>query len=105
MGKTDSEDRLNQSKNILNFLQSLNSEVVLAGDFNLLPETKSIKILEDYNLTNLIKKYDIKSTRTSFYDKNDKYADYIFLSQGVKENVFKVLPDEVSDHAAMYLDI
>jgi len=104
-GKGDSDDRIEQSKKIIEFIKSLDTEVVLCGDFNLLPETESIKIIEDAGLRNLIKENNIQSTRTSFYTKPDKHADYIFVSSGVKVLDFKVLPDEVSDHSALYLEI
>ena len=103
-GKTDTEDRLRQSENIINFLKTLSGEIILCGDFNLRPDTESIKIFEDFGLKNLIKDYNIKSTRTSFYEKEEKFADYIFVSAGVRVMEFKVLPEEISDHAALYLD-
>jgi endonuclease/exonuclease/phosphatase family metal-dependent hydrolase len=104
-GKTDTEDRLNQSKNIIKFIDSLNSECVFCGDFNLLPHNKSIKLFEEYGLTNLIKENEVQSTRTSFYTKPEKYADYIFVSKGISVKDFKVMPDEVSDHLPLYLEI
>ncbi len=104
-GKTDTEDRLNQSKNIIKFIDSLNGECVFCGDFNLLPDTKSIALFEEYGLTNLIKENGIQSTRTSFYNKPEKYADYIFVSKEINVKNFKVIPDEVSDHLPLYLEI
>lgn len=103
-GKTDTEDRINQSKNIVKFIKTLDGEVVFCGDFNLLPETESIKIIEETPLKNLIKEYNIKSTRTSFYTKPEKYADYVFVSENVLVKTFKVLPDEVSDHSPLLLE-
>lgn len=103
-GKTDTEDRINQSKNIVKFIQTLEGEVIFCGDFNLLPNTESIKIVELTPLINLIKKFNIKSTRTSFYTKPEKYADYIFVSENVPVKDFKVLPEEVSDHSALLLE-
>lgn len=104
-GKGDSEDRLNQSKKIVEFTEKIKGEVILCGDFNLLPETESIKILENTGLKNLIKEFGITSTRTSHYTKPEKYADYIFTSPTLKVKDFKVLPEEVSDHFALYLEI
>ena len=103
MGKTDTADRITQSQKIKNFVSSVSNPKVLCGDFNLRPDTQSIQMLED-GLTNLIKKFNISSTRTSFYDKSEKFADYAFISPDVKINDFRILPDEVSDHAAMYLE-
>jgi endonuclease/exonuclease/phosphatase family metal-dependent hydrolase len=103
-GKTDTDDRLEQSKNILSFISKLNNPFILCGDFNLLPDTESLKMFERFGLRNLIKENNITSTRTSFYTKEHKYADYVFVSEGINVNEFKVLPDEVSDHCALYLD-
>lgn len=55
-------------------------------------------------MKNLIKDFGITSTRSSYYKKPVRFADYTFVSEGIKINDFKVLPDEVSDHLAMYLD-
>lgn len=57
---------------------------------------------ERYN--NLIKKYDVKSTRSSLYTKENKYADFVFTSPEIKINDFKVLQDEISDHLPLLLD-
>lgn len=104
LGKADTEDRIQQSKNILTFLQTLKGECVLCGDFNLLPDTQSIRMFKDAGLRNLIEEYRIMSTRTSYYSKPEKHADYIFVTPGVRVRSFSVLPEEVSDHAALELD-
>lgn len=104
-GKTDSEDRLVQSKNIVQLLQDLRSQVVFCGDFNLLPNTESLKTIERFGLKNLIKEYNVQSTRTSFYAKEDKFADYILVSSETKIVNFKVLSEEVSDHTALMVEI
>ncbi len=102
-GKTDSDDRITQSKNILAFIQTLKGKLVLCGDFNLLPDTESIRLFELAGLRNLIKEYQITSTRTSYYTKPEKYADYIFVTANIPVRSFMVLPEEVSDHAALQL--
>ena len=104
-GKTDTEDRILQSKNILKFTKKLNGEYILCGDFNLLPDTKSVKLFEEKGLRNLIKEYKVSSTRTSFYAKPEKHADYFFVTKGIKVKEFKVLPDEVSDHAPLLIEV
>jgi endonuclease/exonuclease/phosphatase family metal-dependent hydrolase len=104
-GKEDSEERLEQSRKIVDFIKGFSGEIILSGDFNLLPETRSLKMLEDeLGLENLIKKFNIVSTRTSHYERDVKFADYMLVSKGVEVKEFKVLPEEVSDHAAMYLE-
>ncbi len=77
----------------------------MCGDFNLLPDTQSIQILEDTGLRNLIKETGVTSTRTSHYTKPEKFADYAFVSKNLNIKEFKVLPDEVSDHSPLCLEI
>ena len=103
MGKTDTPPREAQSLRVKSFLDSLNTPKVLCGDFNLRPDTKSLEIIS-VGLKDLIKEYKITSTRTSLYPKAEKYADYIFTSPEILIKKFEVLKDEVSDHAALFVD-
>lgn len=102
--KKDTDSRLLQSDNIIGFAKNISNPYVLMGDFNLLPDALSLKKFEDSGMHNLIKEFGITSTRSSHYTKPIKFADYTFVNEGIKVNKFKVLPDEVSDHLAMYLD-
>lgn len=101
--KTDTPERLEQSKNIKTFLDNIKGEKLLCGDFNLLPTTESIAILEE-NMVNLIKEYGVTSTRSHLSDKHDKYADYVLVSPGIKVNDFQVSNEVVSDHLALIVD-
>ncbi len=103
-GKDDTEDRLLQSENILNFIKNIQNPIIVCGDFNLNPDTESIKKFEYFGLRNLIREYNITSTRTSLYPKPNRFADYTFVSNGIKVKDFQVLPDEVSDHSPLYLE-
>jgi endonuclease/exonuclease/phosphatase family metal-dependent hydrolase len=103
-GKSDSEDRLLQSRNIAAFLKTLNNPYILVGDFNLTPDTQSFKILREACPKDLIFEYGISSTRSSFYPKPEKMADYLLTSEKVPTSFFEVLPDEVSDHLALRAD-
>jgi endonuclease/exonuclease/phosphatase family metal-dependent hydrolase len=102
-GKSDTDDRLLQSDKIITFLKDLAHPYVLAGDFNLRPDTESVAKLEEFGMDNLIRRHNIQGTRTSFYTKPEKFADYVFVSNGIDVKEFRVLPEEVSDHAALYL--
>lgn len=102
-GKNDTPERINQSQRIRQFMDTINTPKILCGDFNLRPDTESIKILEQ-GMINLITTHNIRSTRTHFYTKEEKYADYILTSPEIIINNFKVMDDEVSDHAALFLD-
>ena len=102
-GKTDTQERLLQSQKIKDFIDSTDGNKILCGDFNLRPDTQSVKMLE-HGMINLIKEYNIESTRTSLYTKPEKHADYVFVSPDLEVLNFRVLSEEVSDHAALYLE-
>jgi endonuclease/exonuclease/phosphatase family metal-dependent hydrolase len=102
--KEDTSESLAQSDKILEFLKSFNEPKILCGDFNLDPETESIRKLENSGLINLIKKYNITSTRSKHHTRKDKFADYFFVSDDIKVNEFKVLNEHVSDHLPLFLD-
>lgn len=104
-GKIDTDSRILQSKNIADFVSVNVLPCVLCGDYNLSPDTESLNILEKVLPKNLIKEYEVKNTRTSFYKKKNRFADYVLTDLNIKVKVFKVLSDEVSDHAALYLEI
>lgn len=103
-GKEDSDERLEQSRRILSFVSERSEPVCIVGDFNLNPDTESIICFEQAGFDNLIKRFGITSTRTSFYTWTNRYADYAFVSPSIEVNDFKVLPEEVSDHAPLYVD-
>ncbi|MDO8495082.1 MAG: endonuclease/exonuclease/phosphatase family protein [bacterium] len=106
--KTDTPERIAQSQVLNDFLDKFNCSKVLCGDFNLLPDTQSVKMIEK-NMRNLVTENNIQSTRTILYRNiyqpdEPKFADYIFTSPDVKVVDFKVLPDICSDHSPLYLE-
>lgn len=103
MGKTDSPARIVQSKRIRDFLDTVHTPKILCGDFNLRPDTQSMHIIEQ-GMHNWVTETGVNSTRTSFYTKAEKFADYILTSAEITVKDFKVLPEEVSDHAALWVD-
>jgi endonuclease/exonuclease/phosphatase family metal-dependent hydrolase len=102
-GKKDTPERLIQSQRIRQFMDTINTPKILCGDFNLRPETESMRLLE-HGMINLITINNIRSTRTCFYTKEEKFADYILASPEIKVNEFVVMNDEVSDHAPLLID-
>ncbi len=103
-GKSDSPDRIIQSDNIVQFSQTLNNPFILCGDFNLSPNSQSLKKFTYAGLRNLIQDYGVTSTRTNYYTKAEKYADYVFVSEGISVINFQVLEDQVSDHSPLLLE-
>ncbi len=106
--KVDTKQRINQSKYVKKILNYFKGTKILVGDFNLFPDTESIKLLEE-NMINLIKEYKIDRTRSMlspFWGKEDfqKYADYTFVSKDVKVKSFKVPDVNISDHLPMILE-
>jgi endonuclease/exonuclease/phosphatase family metal-dependent hydrolase len=100
-GKGDSPERDVQSGKIIEFARMIEGPFLLAGDFNYLRTNRSLAVLVDeLGLTDHIQKNGILSTRTSYYTKPDKDADYL-LTKGVGVSDFRVLPDQVSDHAPL----
>lgn len=104
-GKGDTEARLLQSQAIIDCAKQLGHPAIIMGDFNLLPSSKSIALIESAGFHNLIREHGVTSTRTSLYTKPVRFADYTFVSSEIKVKEFKILPEEVSDHNAMYLQI
>ncbi len=101
--KDDTPDRIEQSRRIKVWLSKHSCPKILCGDFNLWPDTESMKILEE-GMRNLIKEYSIKSTRSAFFNFPNKFADYMFVSPGIDVIDFRVLDENVSDHLALYLE-
>ena len=102
-GKSDCEARILQSKRIREFMDMVETRKIVCGDFNLKPDTKSLQMIAT-GMNNLVETYNVTSTRTSYYPKEERFADYVFTSPEIKINQFAVLKDEVSDHAALLLD-
>lgn len=100
--KDDTNARLTQSNKVAAQLAALPGNKILCGDFNLSPETESLRILEK-DMCNLIKKYKISSTRTSHFPYPNRFADYILVSPTLSITDFCVLPDEISDHSPLLL--
>lgn len=107
--KIDSPDRLMQSVNIDAFLEKETDRKILCGDFNLMPNTESMALIEEIGMRDLIKDYKIETTRSKLdnqkYGPDDRqsFADYIFVSQEVKVLNFEVPNVTVSDHLPLKL--
>ena len=107
--KIDTPERLEQSRNIINFLNKLSSEKILCGDFNLMPDTESIRMIERFSMKNLIKDFNIKCTRSKsnllkWSGSEQFFADYLFVSSGLSVKSFTVPDLEISDHLPMILE-
>jgi endonuclease/exonuclease/phosphatase family metal-dependent hydrolase len=108
--KLDTPQRLRQSKALIDFFDSLDGRKIIGGDFNLSPDTDSIRSFEEHGYINLIKEFGIRTTRNrlawELYPDNKQYhSDYVLISPDVKVRAFEVPNNEVSDHLPLILDV
>lgn len=106
--KTDTPERMRQGERVRAFLDRIVGPKILCGDFNLLPENESLAVI-DRGMRNLVKETGVTSTRTPLYRHYENpaepnFADYVIASPDVDVKSFAVLPDQVSDHAALMLE-
>lgn len=108
-GKHDTSARDTQTKALTDLITRLareNERLVVCGDFNLLPESAAFTALARLGLTDLVTTRGHADTRTSYYEKQPRFADYLLVTANVAVRHFAVpaIP-EVSDHRALVLDI
>lgn len=106
--KHDTPIRINQSKKIIEYFKNINEPKIIGGDFNLMPDTKSIQMFEENGYKNLIKEFKITNTRNEVSWKNfnsvQHFADYVFVSPEIKVKKYEVPYNEVSDHLPQILE-
>jgi len=117
--KLDTPARIKQSKIIIDYFKNKNGLKIIGGDFNLIPDTKSVEMFEKAGYRNLINEYKIKSTRNHFsWEQAERqhkengdplferqyFADYLFVSSEVKVKSFEVPNIEISDHLPLVLE-
>lgn len=103
-GKNDTEDRIEQSKQVKRFMQNHPGKKILCGDFNLDINTESLSLLEE-GMKNLIKEANISSTRSHHYPHATKFADYMLITPDINIIQFDVLSEVVSDHLPLLAEI
>ncbi len=106
--KLDTPKRLKQSKILASLIKKLKGPKILCGDFNLMPNTESVRMVERAGLKNLITIYKIKNTRNSVswkrYGNRQHFADFTFVSPELQVKKFKVPYNLASDHLPMVLE-
>ncbi|MGO7259129.1 endonuclease/exonuclease/phosphatase family protein, partial [Rhizobium brockwellii] len=58
--------------------------LVVCGDFNVLPDSATFTILARLGLSDLVTGNGLVDTRTSYYLKQGRFADYMLVTPGVK---------------------
>ena len=80
--------------------------LIVCGDFNVEPESETLRLLSEAGLTELVTTRTKKGTRSSYYKKPGRYADYMLVNTHVNVLDFKVVFEpEVSDHCPLMLEI
>jgi endonuclease/exonuclease/phosphatase (EEP) superfamily protein YafD len=108
--KLDTPERLQQSRELLDYLATKEGMMILGGDFNLDPKTQSVRMFEENGYRNLIREYGITNTRNKYAweahpDRREYYSDFVFLKGDLKVSSFSVPAIEISDHLPMILKI
>lgn len=101
--KNGDEETMRQCKMIVDYVEKLEGEKILCGDFNLAPESDSLQQISSI-LVNHAKEYGIVTTRTPLTHKTE-VCDYIFTSSNLNVENFQVLDDIASDHKALTIEI
>lgn len=108
--KMDTPARIKQSQKIIKFMKDKSGLKIIGGDFNLNPDTKSVRLFEEAGYKNLIKDFGIENTRNKLTweqfpnEEKQHFADYVFVSPDVKVKNFEVPYTEVSDHLPQILE-
>jgi len=97
---------IKECKYIISVAEGKQIPTIIVGDFNLLPDTKSIGLLNK-KYRNLVTEFNVKTTRPKFKDNletGNNVVDYIFVNSKIKVNDLKVVDTDISDHLPIILD-
>lgn len=83
-------------------ISELNGRIIVAGDFNLEPHSKSLEQINRL-LSNLTIKAKLTTTRTHLTHKTE-VCDYVFVSEQIQVKSFRAVDEIVSDHKALILE-
>jgi endonuclease/exonuclease/phosphatase family metal-dependent hydrolase len=100
--KLGDEETMRQSALIIEYIKQLDGAVILCGDFNLSPESESIKQFDSI-LQNLPVTHSLETTRSLLAYKKE-VCDYIFVNESVEVKDFSMDDTIISDHNALILD-
>jgi endonuclease/exonuclease/phosphatase family metal-dependent hydrolase len=108
-GKGNTPARIAQSQQLVELIERFGpktAKLVVCGDFNVLPDSVMFEALGRFGLTDLVTSRGHTDTRTSFYRKQGRFADYMLVTPDVEVVKFEVVDHpEVSDHRALILEL
>ncbi|PZM11349.1 metal-dependent hydrolase [Rhizobium tubonense] len=108
-GKGDTPARIEQANKLVELIGRVwrkGERLIVCGDFNVLPDSVTFEALGRLGLTDLVTSLGYTDTRTSFYRKEGRFADYMLVTPDVEIAKFEVVEEpEVSDHRALHLEM
>lgn len=108
-GKGDTPERVAQAEKLAELVRriaSLDDALVVCGDFNVEPASRTFEILGQLGLVDLVTARGFESTRTAHYAKPGRFADYLLVNERVVVADFTVVKEpEVSDHCPLVLEL
>ena len=108
-GKMDTPERAAQAQRLLDLSRQVSEPedlMVVCGDFNVEPNSDTLRILTEAGLSELVTGRGFTSTRNSHYSKPGKFADYMLVNAVDAVLGFDVVYDpEVSDHCPLVLRV
>jgi len=108
-GKIDTPERAAQAERFLSLAGALSRPgdvCVLCGDFNVLPESETLRMLSASGFTELVSAFEFPTTRSPLYEKPNPWADYMLINRRDAVADFEVVYDPVvSDHCPLALTV
>jgi len=100
--KKGNDFTLKACRQIVDYALQLDGPVIIAGDFNLVPDSESLGVINEH-FRNLTQQYGLASTRTDLTHKTEP-CDYIFVNDMLKVSNFYVSEVVASDHVGLVVD-
>ncbi|MEP5762864.1 MAG: endonuclease/exonuclease/phosphatase family protein [Litoreibacter sp.] len=108
-GKMDTPERTEQAKRLLDLSQNVSAPediAVICGDFNVEPNSETLRILAAAGFSELVTGRNFTGTRNSRYKKPGRFADYLLINDVDAVKGFDVVYDPVvSDHCPLVLTL
>ena len=98
--KVDTPRSLKQSQYLINLKKQIKGPFILAGDFNVIPQTESIKMLNRY-YSNMTKKFKITTTLPG---KKIMAIDNFFINHKIKPIALQTYQTTISDHLPLVFE-
>lgn len=108
-GKQDTPERAAQAERLLELSNRVSEALdirIICGDFNVEPDSQTLKFLRVSGFEELVTANKFEGTRTSHYTKPGRFADYMLIDRPELVKQFNVVyVPKVSDHCPLVLEI